>query len=212
MIFIICATGPSVDNMDWDKLKEYKKLGINQFFRKGIVTDYYYIYDKMCLYRENPNFTSVLNEWPQTTFYIDQRIDLPTQFRHNTNIVRTKSRVMLKEEINNFDHWARALDQPFYMNRSTVTGAINIAHILGATTIYIAGLDGKGGYFYPHKKNMPVFKKRLHDSLVHYPKFGTLNKSLGCIIRWLKKNGVDVYNMNPKSFYVERDLMEYKEP
>jgi len=211
MIFIICATGSSVNGLDWEKLTQYKTIGFNQFFRKGIPTDYYYIYDKMCILRENPNFTTVLNEWPDTTFFIDKRVPLPDKFRKNTNIVRTTSSSVTKEEIARFDkHWAKTIDDELYINKSSVTAAINLAHIFGASDIYIAGLDGYGGYFYPHKKNR--YETRLHDSLIHYPKYGTLAKSLKHIIEHLKDNHINVYSLNPKSFFVQKNIMKFKVP
>lgn len=210
MIMIICATGRSVNKMDWPALTKYKTLGVNQFFRKEIPTDYYYIYDKMCIHREHPNFTSVMGKWPDTIFYIDKQVPLDQKANHNPNIVRTTSQSVLKEDIGDYSKWAKNLDEPLYINKSTVTGAINIAHILGATEIYVAGLDGNGGYFYPHKHNR--YRNRLHDSLNHYPEYGTLTKSIKQIIKWLQDKNVGIYNMNAKSFFVVHGVMTFKMP
>lgn len=205
---IVCATGASINDLDWAHLRQFPKIGINQFFRKGIPTEYYYIYDKMCLIRENPNFTSALNKWPDTTFYIDKSIQLPKQFRKNTNIIRTTAHSVEIAERDDPELWAQSLEDPLYIGKSTITGAINLADILGATEIYIAGMDGRGGYFYPHKKNR--IKHRLHDSLIHYQKYGTITPVLKNIKKWLEAKNKKMYSLSPKTFFTERKILEYK--
>lgn len=210
MTFIVCATGPSVNNLNWDQLIKYKTIGVNQFFRKNIPTDYYYIYDKMCIIREDPNFTTVIDKWPSTTFYIDKRVPMPAHFRKNTNIVKVTSKSIKREEINNMNLWANSIEDTIYMHKSSVIGAINIAYILKATKIYIAGMDGYGGYFYPHSKNK--FENRLHDSLVHYPRFGNVSLSLKAIQSFLSAQNVFLYNMNPESYFVKNNVTEFGVP
>ena len=203
---IIFGTGPSINEFNFEQIN-CDTLGINQFFRKGYQTTYYYVYDKMCLIRENPNFTSVINLWNNTIFYIDKKINLPKQFRKNTNIIRTTSKSITLEQINK-DNWAKSLSEPLYIHKSTLTGAINLAYILGYNEIILAGIDGYGGYFYKHKLNR--FRNKLHDSLIVYKGIGSLTTSMKEIKKWLKEDGVKIYNTNPKSFFVKQGILEYK--
>ena len=203
MKIIICATGKSINKVPWNDYKHIDKLGINQFFLLGIPTTYYYVYDEKCITHENPNFTSVIPKWKKTIFYVDKKINLP----HYENVKRTTSVSLDKNEVD-FKWWAKSLNEPLMIHRSTLIGAINLAFILGYDEIYLAGVDGYGGYFYKHKLNR--YKNRLHESLIYNPKYGTLSSTLRKIKKWLEDLNVQIYSLNKDSFYVKNNIIEYK--
>jgi len=204
MKIVICGTGPSINNLDREKLKKLPTLGINQFFIYGLQTTYYYVYDKRCITQEKPNFLSVIPKWKNTTFFVDESIILDQVY---TNVKKVKS-ISLKIHEVSYKWWAQTLDEPLMIHKGTMTGAINLAYVLGYDEIYLAGFDGFGGYFYPHKKNR--FKNRLHDSLIYDKNYGNISSTIKKITEWLNNLNVEIYNINQNSFYVKRHLMEYK--
>ena len=208
---IVCATGCSVNDIDWDKYKHIPKLAVNQFFNKGLPTDYYLVTDNGCIRMHNPNFLSTIDKWHNTKYFIGDKVRLPAEYIGLDNIVRIKVRAGSITNKAAFDNlWAVSIDQPLFQTRTVIFPAINLADVLGAQKIYIAGLDGYWGYFY---KPESCDREHFHYSVGK--KYDSRNKvflSLDKIQTFLLEKGTKIYNMNQKSFYVEQGKMTFGLP
>jgi len=208
---IVCATGCSVNDIDWDKYKHIPKLAVNQFFMKDLPTEYYLVTDHACVRNHNPNFLSTVGKWPNTKYFIGDKVRLPVEYNELTNIVRVKiyTRPIADRESFN-DSWAKNISQPLFQTRTVIFPAINLADVLGAQKIYIAGLDGYWGHFY---KPESCTKEAFHYSASKkYDSRRKVFQTLEIIQLFLSEKDVKLYNMNPESFYVEEEIMTYGRP
>jgi len=208
---IVCATGCSVNDIDWDKYKHVPKIGVNQFFMKNLPTEYYLVTDNACVRNHNPNFLSTIGNWPNTKYFLSDKVRLPTEHYKASNIVRIKINTRPINNRESFDiSWAKDISQPLFQTRTVIFPAINLADVLGAQKIYIAGLDGYWGHFY---KPESYTKDTFHYSASKkYASRSKVFRALKLIQRFLLEKGVEMYNMNPESFYVAEKIMTYGRP
>lgn len=212
---IVCCTGCSINDIDWGKYKDIIKIGVNQFFHKGVVTDYYYVNDNGCVTNHGINFLSVIDKWPTCKFIIDKKVKLSQELDELKNVMRVSSNKLGLNKRNFWEVWAKDLNGPIHIMGPVTIGAINIAYVLGAKNIYIAGFDGYWGYFY---KPGSYHKNGVHYSLPPgITKKGAVISggvlhALTLIQKVLVEKSITLYNMNKESFFVEHNKMPFGTP
>lgn len=228
MRFYILATGPSINEItrkEWEFLGTQLTMGISWFAK-------HMFFQPSFLYFHESNQRKIIHTltrtWKSTYFITTKKHKVPpgvvyeervqyithTPFRDAFN-GETWYNDQPKPPASFDDVWAKNFDEPLFGFRGSLVAAMNAATILGATEIYLVGVDMRNTKHFYDGEEYSAFDKMLmeekgielttHSSAVS---FDNIRTAVDCIA-WLSRH-IRIYTTNKRSLLYRNRILRYR--
>lgn len=168
--FLICGLGPSIINFDFDKYKDYIKIGVNDI-EKYFTPDYIVLIDSLKRF----------NQERQATIMNGECNNIFTQIEQLTRDFVFKNERLILMQVKSIALNPRLSDSHILCSNNSTFVACDLARFMGANEIKIIGMD-----FKDHKElNTEATFTKIKD---HFTQLEKLFKQKNIKIENLSKN------------------------
>lgn len=184
----ILGTGPSINNVPFEKLSDHVTIGVNLIMFAGYVPDYLCVSDRDMIV---DNYEHIINEKMNDGIYVIAR---PKNKEVATRLENKENVYLIEPFKENVFPRKPFIDPKFKKFAVTKDGVINdlavsLAAYLGFDEIHLLGVDGEHGseaHFYDHSG---VVNKK--DSIIRGPREST---KYNFLIEILNKKNIRIFN------------------
>ena len=229
----IMASGPSINDItegQWRYLKTQKTLGISHFYKKNWEPTYYFSLEQLDSHSQMKMIMDhyFKNEWKTKLFF-----NAAARKWVGDNVDVTW--VNIGDWLNSWDGgiwtidsenppstfekaWAKKIDDPLFSFRGTLSGAINLATVIGAGRIVLVGVDmNDESHFYkdvPYSKHLKKIKNEFgfddkldgHSTNCVYSRVRGICDALKIISKHIK-----ITCASKDSYLVKNGIFKYEE-
>jgi len=226
--FYILATGPSINEItrkEWEFLGTQLTVGVSWFAKHP------FFQPSFLYFHENNQrkIIHVLTEGWKSTYFITTRKHKVSTGVVNEGRVQFITYTSWIEAFNGEtwyndqaeppasfkDVWAKSFDEPLFGFRGSLVAAMNAATILGATEIFLCGVDMRNTKHFYEGEEYSAFDKLLmeekgielttHSSAIS---FDNIRTAVDCI-GWLSKH-IRIYTTNRESLLYRKRILKYR--
>lgn len=225
MKIYILATGPSINDItkkEWQYLKTQITMGVSWFAKHPFFQPTYHYFHE---YNQRTKMLQWIEKWNKTVFITTEQHLIPDQAKKEGRYIYIKH-TPFKEAFHGktwkigepppepFESvWAKSFDEYLFGFRGSLIAAVNAASVLGATDIYLCGVDLYDRTHFYKKEEPSGFEGELRKKNIDFKIHSTAVEFDGIrgvldVLEWINSK-IRLYTTNKKSLL--NSVLEYRQ-